>query len=69
MEVVQQGPQRADVEDREPTPALGGDTGQQREYRRLGLSSGGGGQGQDVLAGKDRADRLILQRAQRRPAE
>ncbi len=69
MQVVQQRLERADVQHRQAVPVLGEHPGQDREDRRLGLPACGGCQHDRVLACQHRTDRLLLQRAQRRPPE
>ena len=69
QQVVQQRLQRADVDDRQAGPAPRVHGGQQREHRGLGLAARRGREQQRVGAVQDRPGRLLLQRAQRRPAQ
>ena len=69
QQVVQQRLQRADVDDRQAGPSLRVHGGQQREHRGLGLAARRGRQQQRVGPVEDRPGRLLLQRAQRRPAQ
>ena len=69
QQVVQQRLQRADVNDRQARPPLRLHGRQQREHRRLGLAARRGREQQRVGAVEHRPDGLLLQRAQRRPAQ
>ena len=69
QEVIQQRLQRADVDDRQAGPALLFHRGQQREDGRFGLAARGGREEQCVRTVQHWADGLLLQRAQRLPAE
>jgi hypothetical protein len=69
LEVIEQGAQRADVENCKTTPALGEHAGEDREEARLRLPSGGRGEQQYVLAREHRCDRLELGRAHGCPAQ
>jgi hypothetical protein len=69
LQIVQQRLDGTDVEDAQPAPPLGEHSGEQREERRLGLAARGRPDDQGVLSGEQRLDRLLLERAQRRPPE
>ena len=69
QQVVQQRLQGADVDDRKPGPALLLHRRQQREDGRFGLAARGRREQQRVRAVQHRAGGLVLQRAQRLPAE
>ena len=68
-QVVQQRLQRAQIDDREAVPALLFHRGQHGKQGGFGLSAGGRCEQERVAAVKDGGDGLVLQRAERRPAE
>jgi hypothetical protein len=69
VEVVEQRPQRADVQHGQAPPILGEYPRQQRQHRRLGLAAGGGGGSDQVVPGEDRLNGGGLQRPQPPPAQ
>ena len=67
--IVDQGLERADIEQPEAAARLVGDARDQRQKRRLGLAAGSGGGNDDVApAGQDRPDRRLLHRPEIAPA-
>ena len=69
QQVIQQRLQGTDVDDRQAGPALLFHRGQQGEDGCFGLAACGGRKEQCVRTVQHRADGLLLQRAQRLPAE
>jgi hypothetical protein len=62
QEVVQQRPERTQIERAERLPALGGDAAQHREGGGLGLAPRCGREQKGVIAVEDRPDGSVLQR-------
>ena len=69
VEVVEQRPKRAHVEDGQASPVLGEHPREQGEDRCLGLSAGGRCHRDGVITAEDRDDGLGLERPQRSPPE
>ena len=69
QQVVQQRLQRAQVDHRQASPALGGHPGQHREGGRLGLAACGRREQQRVVTAQHRSQRVTLQGTERGPAE
>ena len=68
VEVVQQGLDRADVEQAQAGPVLRQHAGGQREEGRLGLAARRGRQHDHVLPGQDARDDLLLERSKLPPS-
>jgi hypothetical protein len=69
QQVVEQCLQRAQLDHRQPGPALGGNPGQDREGSRLRLAPRSGREQQRIVTAQHRCERVALKRAERGPAE
>ena len=69
FEVVQQRPQRADVQHRQSAPSFVRSPGEYRETRRLGLAPGRRREQKGVIPTKDGCNGRLLKRPKARPPE
>ena len=69
IQIVEQGLDRAEVEDAESRPAFGQHPRDDRKERRLGLAARRRGEHDQVLAVENRWDDRFLERPQLAPAE